>query len=222
MTAILNRVRWYLIAILICIFQIISNRASFHVSIGHLYIFLGKMYLGLPLKFMKLEGRYIGEQNEDAVVQLLSHVWLFGAALTVEPQVLSSTISWTLLTLMSIELVMLSYHLILCRALILLPHSFPASGSFPMNELFTSGGQSIGASALAPVLPMNIQARFPLGLIGWVSLLSKGLSRVFSSTTVWKHQSFGAQPSFWFQFEHPYMTTEKTIALARWIFGWQN
>ena len=133
MTAILNRVRWYLIAILICISQIISNRASFHVSIGHLYIFLVKMYLGLPLKFIKLEGRYIGEQNEDAVVQLLSHVWLFATALTVEPRVLSSTISWTLLTFMSIELVMLSYHLILCRALILLPSLFPSIRVFP-NE----------------------------------------------------------------------------------------
>ena len=199
MTAILNRVRWYLIAILICISQIISNRASFHVSIGHLYIFLGKMYLGLPLKFMKLEGRYIGEQNEDAVVQLLSHVWLFGAALTVEPQVLSSTISWTLLTLMSIELVMLSYHLILCRALILLPHSFPASGSFPMNELFTSGGQIIEASTSALVLPVNIQGWFPLGLTGLISMLPKGLSRVFSSTTVGKHQLLGTQPSLMFQ-----------------------
>ena len=64
-----------------------------------------------------------------------------------------------------------------------------------MSQLFTSGGQSIGASALAPVLPMNIQARFPLGLTGLISLLSKGLSRVFSSTTVQKHQLFGAQPS---------------------------
>ena len=64
-----------------------------------------------------------------------------------------------------------------------------------MSQLFTSGGQSIGASVLAPVLPMNIQARFPLGLTGLISLLSKGLSRVFSSTTVQKHQLFGAQPS---------------------------
>ena len=75
--------------------------------------------------------------------------------------------------------------------------SFPASGSFPMSRLFASGGQSIGASASATVLPMNIQGRFPLGLTGFISLLSKGLSRVFSSTTVEKHQFFGTQPSLW-------------------------
>ena len=65
--------------------------------------------------------------------------------------------------------------------------SFPASGSFPVSRFFASGGQSIGASASASVLPMNIQGWFPLGLTGLISLLSKGLSRVFSSTIVWKH-----------------------------------
>jgi len=73
--------------------------------------------------------------------------------------------------------------------------SFPASGSFQMSWLFPSGGQSIGASASASVLPMNIQGWFPLRLIDLISLLSKGLSRVFPSATVWKHQFFGAQPS---------------------------
>ena len=73
--------------------------------------------------------------------------------------------------------------------------SFPASGSFPSSPLFVSGGQSIGASASASVLPMNIQDWFSLGLIGLISLLSKGLSRVFSNTTVQKHQFFGAQLS---------------------------
>ena len=72
--------------------------------------------------------------------------------------------------------------------------SFPASGSFPVSQLFASGGQSIGASVLASLLPMNIQDWFPLGLTGWISLLSRGLSRVFSNTTVQKHQ-FGTQPS---------------------------
>ena len=71
---------------------------------------------------------------------------------------------------------------------------FPASRSFQMNQLFTSGGQSVGTSASASVLPMNIQVLFPLGLTGLISLLSKGFSRVFSSTTVWMHQFFGAQP----------------------------
>ena len=70
------------------------------------------------------------------------------------------------------------------------PQSFPASGSFPMSQLFTSGGQSTGASVSASVLPMNIQDWFPLGWTGWISLLSKGLSRVFSSTTIQKHQFF--------------------------------
>ena len=69
--------------------------------------------------------------------------------------------------------------------------SFSASGSFPMSQFFTSGGQSIGVSASASVLPMNIQDWFPLGWIGWISLQSKGLSRVFSHTTVQKHQFFG-------------------------------
>ena len=87
---------------------------------------------------------------------------------------------------------------------------FPASGSFPMSQLFTSGGQSIGVSALASVLPMNIQDWSPLGWTGWISLQSKGLSRVFSNTTVQKHQFFGTQLSL--QLSHPYMTTGKPIA----------
>ena len=73
--------------------------------------------------------------------------------------------------------------------------SFRASGFFPKNQFFTSDGQSIGVSALASVFPMNIQDWFPLGFTGWISLLSKGLSRVFSNTTVQKHQFFDAQPS---------------------------
>ena len=72
---------------------------------------------------------------------------------------------------------------------------FPASGSFPMSQLFASGGQSIGISASALVLPMNIQDWFPLGLTALISLQAKGLSRVFSNTTVQKHQFFGAQLS---------------------------
>ena len=73
--------------------------------------------------------------------------------------------------------------------------SFLASWSFPVNQFFASGGQSRGASASASVLPMNIQDWFPLGWTGWISLQSKGLSRVFSNTTVQKHQFFGAQLS---------------------------
>ena len=73
--------------------------------------------------------------------------------------------------------------------------SFPASASFPMSQLFASGGQSIGVSASTSVLPMNIQDWFPLGWAGWISLQSKRLSRVFSNTTVQKHQFFGTQLS---------------------------
>ena len=102
---------------------------------------------------------------------------------------------------------------------LLLPQSppalnLPALGSFPMSWLFTSSGQSIGASASASVFPMNIQGWFPLGLTCLNSLLSKGLSRVFSSTTVWRHQFFGTA-FFMVQLSHPYMTTRKTIALTR-------
>ena len=75
------------------------------------------------------------------------------------------------------------------------PQSFPASGSFQITQFFASGGQSFGASALASVLPMNIQDWFPLGWTGWISTLSKGLSRVFSNTTVQKHHFFSAQLS---------------------------
>ena len=75
--------------------------------------------------------------------------------------------------------------------------SFPVSESFPASRLFASGGQNIGASASTSDLPMNIQGWFPLGLTGLISLQSKGLSRVFSSTTVGKHQFFGSQPSLW-------------------------
>ena len=77
------------------------------------------------------------------------------------------------------------------------PQSFPASGSFPMSWLFTSGGQNIGASASASILPKNIQGWFPLGLTGLISMPSKGLSRVFSNTTVQKHQFVSTQSSLW-------------------------
>ena len=85
-----------------------------------------------------------------------------------------------------------SNHLILCHPFSSCLQSLPASGSFPLSSLFASGGQSIGASASTSVLPVNIQGWFPLGLTGLVSLLSKGLWRIFSSTTVQNCQLFGA------------------------------
>ena len=110
---------------------------------------------------------------------------------------LSFTISWSLLRLMSIESVMPSNHLIRCCPFFSCPQFFPASRSFPVSRLFASSGQNIGASASAWVLPMNIQGWFPLGLTPYclISLQSKWLSRVFSDTTVQKHQFFGAQLS---------------------------
>ena len=103
-----------------------------------------------------------------------------------------------LLKFMSIKSIMPSNHLSLCQPFLSCPQSFQTSGSFPMSWHFTSGGQSIGALASASVLPMNSQDWFSLGLTGLISSLSKGLSRVFSSTTVQKHQFFSTQLSFWF------------------------
>ena len=124
-------------------------------------------------------------------VQWLSHVRLFGTPWTATCQAsMSITTSRGLLKLMSIESVMPSNHLILCRPLLLLSIMVLSNWS-----VFVSGGQSIGVSASISVLPMNIQDWFTLGWTGWTSLMSKGLSRVFSNTTVQKHQFFGSQLS---------------------------
>ena len=104
---------------------------------------------------------------------------------------LSFTISESFLKLMSIELVIPFNHLIFYHPLSSCFQSFPASGSFPMNWLFASGGQSFGASVSTTVFPINIQDWLPLGLTGLISMLSKGLLRIFSNTTVWKYQFFG-------------------------------
>ena len=96
--------------------------------------------------------------------------------------------------------------------------SFPASRAFQMSQLFPSGGQSIGVSASASVLPMNIQDWFPLGWTGWIFMQSKGLSRVFSNTTVQKHQFFSAQLSLQFNSHIHTWVLENTIALTRRTF----
>ena len=133
-----------------------------------------------------------------AVVQSLCRVWLFVTQWTAARQAsVSFTISQKLLKLTSIESVMPSDHLVLCRTFSSCLQSVPASGSFPMCQFFTSGGQSIDPSASVSVLPMNTQDWFPLGLIGLISMQSRGLSRVFSNTSVQKHWFFGAQPSLW-------------------------
>ena len=130
-------------------------------------------------------------------VQSLSRVWLFAipwtAALQASLSITNSRVysnscplSWWCHPTISSSIVPFS-----CL------QSFPASGFFQMSQFFAWGGQSIGVSALASVLPMNTQDWSPLGWTGWISLQSKGLSRVFSNTTVQKHQFFGTQLSLW-------------------------
>ena len=105
---------------------------------------------------------------------------------------------------MSIESVMPSNYFILCCSLLFLPSIFPSIRVFSNDQLFTSGGQNIGASASAWVLPVNLQDWFSLGWTGWISLQSKGLPRVLSSTTAQKHQFLSTQPSLWSN-KHIYM-----------------
>ena len=130
-------------------------------------------------------------------VQELSCVWLFATPWTAAHQTsLSITNSRSLLKLMSTESVRPSNHLILCLPLFLLPSIFPSIRVFfPVSWLFASGGQSIGASALASFLPKNTQGWSPSEWTSWISLQSKGLSGVFSNTTVQRHQFFGTQLS---------------------------
>ena len=131
-----------------------------------------------------------------SLLQPLSRVWLFATPwITAHQASLSITNSQSSLKLMSTKTVMPSSHLILCRTLLLLATILPASASFPMSQLFTWGGQSIRVSAVASILPMNTQDWSPIEWTSWVFLQSKGLSRVFSNTTVQKHQFFGTQPS---------------------------
>ena len=170
---------------------------------GHMFSFLQDQYLGVE---------FIARLLSPYRFNFLTHYQSFLKWLSVSSVAESCPILWdsmdcstpglsvhhqlqTLLKLMSIESVMpstisssvipFSCHL----------QSFLASGSFQMSQFFASGGQSIGVLASASILPMNIQEWFPLGLTGWVSLQSKGLSRVFSNTTVQKHQFFGTQLS---------------------------
>ena len=131
---------------------------------------------------------------------------------------LSVTNSQSLLKYMSMQLVMPSNHLMLCHTFLLLPSIFPSIRVF-FNEsvLYIRWPKYWSFSFLNTHLPMNTQDWFLLGWTGWISLQSKGLLRVFSNTTVKKHQFFSTQLSF-FQLSHPYMTTGKTIALTRQTF----
>ena len=155
-------------------------------------------------------------------VQLLSCVWVFATLWTAAGQAsLSITNSWSSHRLTSIESVMPSSHLILCRPFFSCHQSLPASESFPMSQLFTWGGQSTGVSALASFPPKNTQ-HWSSEWTGWISLQSKGLSRVFSNTTVQKHQFFGAQLSsqsnshiHTWPLEKPYTWLDEPL-LAKW------
>ena len=152
----------------------------------------------------------------------LSHIWLFATPWTTARQAsLSITNSQSSLKFMSIDSVMPSNHLILCQPFSSCLQSFPASGSFPVSQFFTSCGQSIGASTSATVLPMNTQDWFPLGWTGWIFLQSKGPPRVFSDTTVQKHQLFSTQflysSTLTSIYIHSYIG--KTIALISWTFA---
>ena len=149
----------------------------------------------------------IYDQSVSQSVQSLSHVWLFATPWIAACQAsLSITNSRSLPKPMSIKSVMPSSHLILCRLLLLLPPILRALESFPMSQLFTWGGQSIGVSASTSVLPMNTHYWFPLGWTGWISLQSKGLSGVFSNTTVQKHQFSGAWLSKFTQLTYGFLT----------------
>ena len=128
--------------------------------------------------------------------KLLSRVQLFVTPWTAAQQASLSIInSWSLLKHTSIESVIPSNHLILCRTLLLPPSIFPSIGVFTNESALRIRWPNIGVSTSASVLPMNIQDWFPLVWTGWISLLSKGLSRVFSNTTVETHQFFSAQLS---------------------------
>ena len=133
--------------------------------------------------------------SQFSSVQSLSRVPLFVTPWTAARQAfLSFTIFQSLFKLMSIESVMSPNHLILCH--LLLPPFFNLSQHQGLFQFFASGGQSIGASPLASILPMNSQGWFPLGWTGLISLQSKGLPRVFSRTRVWRHQFFGISTCF--------------------------
>ena len=154
--------------------------------------------------------------NLIVVVQPLSCVQLFVTPWIAECQAsLSSTISQSLLKLTSIELMMSPNHLLLCHPFSFCPQSFPASESFPMSRFFTSCGPSIGASASASIIPINIQG--PLGLTSLISLQSKGLSSLLHHHSL-KASILWLSPFFMVQLSYPYMTTRKTIALTKWTF----
>ena len=150
--------------------------------------------------------------------QSLSRVWLFATPWIAARQAsLSITNSQSLPKLMSIESVIRSSHLLFRRPLLLLPPNPPSIRVFSNESTLHMSGQRTGVSASASFLPKKSQGWSPSEWTGWIALQSKGFSRVFSSTTVQKHQFFGSA-FFTVQLPHPYMTTGKTIALTRQTF----
>ena len=175
---------------------------------------INKTYLNKCMHLWKLKCRKESYYIQFSSVQLLSHVRLFVNRGTAARQATLSVtnsnscpLSWWCHSTISSSVVPFSSHL----------QSFPSSGSFPMSHFFASGGQSIGVSASTSVLPMNIQDWFPLGWTGWFSLQSKGLSRVFSNTTVQK-QFFSAQLSLQSNSHIHTGLLENTTALTRQTF----
>ena len=169
---------------------------SFSLKACDIWSGVFSLILGFPWSSVgKASACNVGSSVQLSSVQSLSHVWLFVTPWIAAchpcpsptPRVYSNPCpsSWWCHPAILSSVVPFSS----CR------QSLPASGSFPRSQFFASGGQSIGVSASASVLPMNTQDRSPLGWTGWISLQSKGLSRVFSNTTVQKHQFFGAQLS---------------------------
>ena len=163
---------------------------QFFITSINTVLFIMLLLNMLLSRFMILVSVYV------VVVQLLSRIWFFVTPWSATRQAsLSFTVSQSLLQLTFLRSrwdPTISSSVSLFSSC---PQSFPASGSFPMSRLFASGGQNIGASASAPVLPMNIQGWLLLGWTCWISLQSKGLSRVFSNTTLQKHPFFSTQPS---------------------------
>ena len=148
----------------------------------------------------------------------VTYSWGFATTWTMACQTsLLITNSQSYLKLKSVNSVMPSNHLILCRPLLLLPPIIPASGYLPMSQLFASDGQNIVASASASVLATTTQDWFLLGLTGLTSLQSKGPSRIFSNTIVQKHEFFGTQLSSQSN-SHIHTWLLETIALTRWTF----
>ena len=164
-----------------CTYPIVGKNSALTVSIQHLKLFVEYNYGRIP---------------ENVVVQALSCVWLFVTPWTAARQAsLSFTTSQSLLKLMSIELVMPSNHLILCHSLLLLPPVFPSIRVFSNELALCIRWPNYWSFSISP--SKSIQGWFPLGWTGLISLLTKGLSRVFSSTTVQKQQFFSPDLSLW-------------------------